>query len=292
MKKLNLNLSFGSDPEFCLWSVTKKKIVSSIPVLKKYKHNPIKLGDNINFYADNVLAETSFPPVANTEGMIDRLRTVFTRIQESLGDKYRLLPKASHVYDADELKEKKAWEAGCDPNFNVYDGTMNPPADFEAGNGLRSGSCHIHIGENEGKLSTFEMREAIIKLMDIYVGAASILFDKDDSAAARRALYGKAGEFRMCPYGAEYRVLGPFVLRSPKTIELTFDLVNHALSHIDNGTDQDALKLVKENDVIVAINNNDKQLAEKVLIKAQLPASLMKRVKQDYNPDFYQDWKI
>lgn len=286
-----LRPSLGSDPEIMCYSVEEKKIVSSIPVLKRDKNNPIDLGDGIKMYADNVLIEASFPPSKNRASMVKLMRTVFTRMQEKLGDKYRLLPKAAHVYSNKELKAEYGIDpmiGGCDPSFNVYRMEINDIPNFQGG--LRSGSFHIHLGHN--RLLDFDTRVSAVKLLDIFLGCSSVIFDKDETALNRRDLYGKASEHRMPPHGVEYRCLGPWSLRSPKTTALVLDLADYALESLRSGKELDIINSVDENNVQEAINTCNPVLAKKVLVQAGMSGELMTRVEASYKPDFYKDWKI
>ena len=61
-------------------------------------------------YPDNVLIEARFPPCNTKEKFLNKFKTVFSRIQEKLGDKYKLVAKAAHNYDKEELKDPKALE--------------------------------------------------------------------------------------------------------------------------------------------------------------------------------------
>lgn len=296
-----LKVTFGADPELMLFSTEENKIVSSIPVLKQDKNNPIDLGDGIKMYADNVLVETAFPPSKTKEGMLTLMQTVFSRMQEKLGDKYRLLPKAAHIFEPAQLKIEHGidpFEIGCVPSIDVYEQAVLMPNGFP--DGLRTGSFHIHLGnqdynkkKNGGHFLTFNSRENTIKLMDVFVGCASILFDKDESSVTRRKLYGQAGNFRITPYGIEWRTLGNYALTSRTLTEFVLDLVGHVVSHVNNGTEQDILKLVDPTVVREAINTCNIKLAEDILIKALLPANLLAAAKADYGvPDFNKSWGI
>lgn len=297
--KPNLKVTLGSDPELLLFDRHQNKIVNAIPVLGHDKHDPIDLGDGIKMYADNVLVEAAFPPAESKDGIVAMMREVFERMQRRLGDRYSLVPQASHVYDDSELGERHpdnvAWQSGCSPNFDVYERVANLPADFTSG--LRTGSFHIHVGNADydqkiksDKLLTIESKEQAIKLLDIYVGVPSVIFDRDPTSAARRALYGKAGEFRMTAYGIEYRVLGNFPLRSPAATALVFDLVDLALDHVRNGTEEACLSLYDPADVKRAINDHDIKTAE--LLCAALPDNLREAIHQDFNADFNSAWQL
>lgn len=290
-KRIELDVSWGSDPETHL-ALANGQIISSIPVLKRDKHDPIDLGDGIRMYSDCVLVETSFPPSDTKAEMIERLKVVFTRMQEHLGDEYRLIPQAAHEYQPHELEPSYGIDprvAGCEPSYSAWNRSINTPPDFQGG--LRSGSFHIHLGHDA--LKEHEMRIKIVKLVDIYLGCASIIYDKDPTAKARRRLYGHSSEHRLPPHGVELRIMGPWSLRSPKTVELTLDLVDHALEMIRVGKDDEVLAAISPDDVQGAINDHNEGLARKVLSQAALPSALMKRVEQDRGAlDLYRDWQL
>lgn len=288
MKDNLMGMTLGSDPELMLFDNTKGKIVSSIPVLKRDKHDPIDLGDGARMYADNVLVETSFPPSTTKEGFVESIRSVLRRMQGNLGNNYRLVPQASHIYDSEELQDDKAKESGCNDNFHVYEGTKGPPPKFT--NGLRTGSFHIHIGHEN--LLDFDNKDRAIKMLDIFLGCGSVIFDRDETSAARRALYGKAGEFRPTKYGIEYRVLGNFALRSPKTTELVVDLVARSIGHVLDGTADGVIASIPQEDVVNAINSNMKGMAKSVLLRAGIEKDLFDRVTKTYEPSLYHAWGI
>jgi hypothetical protein len=202
-----MKITFGSDPELMLVDNQRGgKIVSSIPVLKKDKKDPIMLGNGVKLYADNVLAEIAHPPVNTSEEAVDKFRSIFAMVKEFLGSRHSLLAQSAHVYGLDELGPKKddnwAWATGCNPNLDAYAERENPKVNFN--DGLRTGSFHIHLGHE--KLKTMFEKADAVKLMDVYIGCASILFDRDNTSPLRRQYYGRAGEFRATPYGVEWRV--------------------------------------------------------------------------------------
>ncbi len=284
------SITLGSDPEMMLFDNNEGKMVSSLRVFKgRDKHRPINLGDGIKMYPDNVLIESAFPPAPSIADMMVMLKTVLVRMAEQLKGRYSLVAQSSHVYDKSELRGKKPWEIGCNPNHDCYSEGLNPTANMATG--LRTGSFHLHLGHP--MLNTIHEKRAAIKLLDIFVGCSSVLFDKDETSPARRKLYGRAGEFRPTPYGVEYRVLGNWALRSPQATELVWDLVAHAASHIDHRTIGDVLKSVGPIHPQLAINDNDKIMAFRVLDKAGLPATLLNRVTRNYeSPELYKAWGI
>jgi hypothetical protein len=303
----NLIATYGSDPELMLFDRQANKIVSAIPVLQHDKHNPIDLGNGYKVYSDNVLLEAQLPPAKDKRGFIGSLQTVLRLIQRQLGDRYLLVAQASHIYDEKELGPKPAvmhgelpveWEIGCNPSLNVYEKRAFKPEPFS--DGLRTGSFHIHLGNADWrlpdppskKLLLMSSKEEAIRLLDIFVGCASVLFDRDESAPARRALYGRAGEFRTTDYGIEYRVLGNYVLRSPALVELVVDLVDHVLNTMRNNLEGDIISSVHEDTVRHAIDDYDTKTAECVLRLAALPDKLLARAKKNYGADLYKAWRL
>lgn len=298
--------TFGSDPELMLHDLHLNKIVNAIPVIKHDKHDPVKLGDGIEFYSDNVLTEVRFPASDDKVGFIGWLRKSFQKAQEFLGDRYALVPQASHVYDIDELGPKpkvmfgklpEPWEIGCNPSFDAYAEDVRVPAPFK--DGLRSGSFHLHLGnadfvKGEGKLLDMPSKVQAIKLLDSLVGVPSILINQDETSLARRMLYGKAGEFRPTPYGIEWRVLDNYALRSPQLVELIFDLVQHALVVIDQDAEREVLDTTDLRLVRSAIDTNNKVLADMAMRRSGLSNALMKRVNDmaKYEPDFEKEWAL
>jgi len=294
IKKISDLLKFeaGTDPECMILDVEQNKIVSSIPILKRDKHKPIDLKDGFKCFCDNVLIECSVPPAKNKKEFIKNLRTVFTRMQETLGDKYKLMPKASHVYDKQDLEPSyniDPMEIGCHPSINVYAMEQKLPPAFNGG--LRTGSFHLHFGHKLFK--DFQTRLNTIKLLDIYVGLSSIIFDKDESSAARRQLYGEAGQFREQKWGLEYRVLSPYALKTPKLVDLVYDLADYSFNHVRHGTDKAFVNSFNADKIQKAINTCDVELARKLLSQVGMPKELMERVEENYGElDMHKQWAI
>ena len=284
------NLTWGSDPEFMLFNQDENRMVSAIPILKNNKHRPIDLGDGIRAYADNVLVEASFPPQNSKTDIINTLGEVLCRIQEKLNKlgNFKLVSQSAHYYDNDQLQDSAALEVGCSSNYDAYGECVNPSYPFK--DGLRSGSFHIHLGND--KLRDFDIRHQAIRILDIFLGVPSVIFDKDKTSNTRRQLYGKAGEFRPTNYGLEYRVLGNYALRSPKLTDLVFDLVNHAMGHVENNTQLNVIKSFDPEMIKHTINKSDIKLARSIMKKTDLPKKLIDRIEKKYNTDMYKAWKI
>ena len=286
-----MKITYGADPELMLIDVQEERVVSSIPILKRDKYNPIKLGSNAQMYCDNVLIEFAFKPCTSKTHFLNRLQNTFQIAQTLLGDRIRIFPKIVHEFDDIQLQKEyniDPKEIGCNPSHNAYTLEVNEAIPFDSG--IRTGSFHIHLGSE--KLRDVRTKISIVRLLDIFVGCSSIIFTKDETAKYRRKYYGRAGEFRYTPYGIEYRVLDNFALLSPKLTELVMDLTNYVLKIIEEEKQKIIFDLIDIAQVIEAINTFNSKLAEEILIKVKLPKHLMNRIKNIYKIDFYNDWNL
>lgn len=286
-------LTFGSDPELFL-ADNKGNIKSSIPILKRDKHNPIVLDKNrkIALFADNSLGEFSFAPSKTKEEFINQYRTAFKKGQEYVGNKYRFLVKSAHTFKDNELEAAfgiDPSQIGCNPEYDFYEVKMKDLGEFE--NNMRSGSSHLHIGHND--LTNFDKRHEALRTLEIFLGSSSVIWDNDPSSLERRQKYGRSGSFRPTDYGFETRFMSNYMLHSPKLVDLTYDLIKYSLGHVFRGSHKEILKSINEKDVQNAINHCDKKLAHKILVKAELPEPLMERVYAKQKPyNFHKDWEI
>lgn len=96
----------------------------------------------------------------------------------------------------------------------------------------------------------------------MYLGVPSVLKDNDTK---RRSLYGKAGCFRLTPYGLEYRVLSSYFLSSKATLTWVWNGINKAIVAFNNRK-----KLAPANLVQKAINESDKETAEALVKEYKL----------------------
>jgi len=288
--------TIGADPELFVFSHGKDKIVSSIPVIKKDKHDPVDLGDGIKMYADNVLLETSFPPSDNKDGFIKTVKSALIKIQDWLGRDYSIVAQASHVFSEEDIGPKPAvmhgtlpveWEIGCNPSYDCYAQAERIPSPFATG--LRSGSFHIHLGSE--LLLPFENKDKMIRLLDLLVGCPYVIIDRDETSLARRMLYGKAGEFRPTAYGIEWRVLGNYALRSPALTELVLDLVHYTMEQMEHKNVDYILAHADFNLVQTSINTGNRTLAE-IAIKKWLPSGLVSRIHNAKPANMHEAWGL
>lgn len=157
---------------------------------------------------------------------------------------------------------------GCKPSYNVYG--VKPIEVDPIAYRKRSSGGHIHMGLGlpifEPFMNDPDNRQRLVPLMDIFVGAFSVLLDRDAGAAERRENYGRAGEFRLPKYGLEYRTTSNFWLRDFTLMSFVFGMSQIAISVLAEsltGKDIEAelVDTVDIEKVIQTINTNDFQLA-------------------------------
>lgn len=233
------NITIGADPELFIINTKTSQVVSAIGLIPGEKGNPYRSPDmpeGFGLEIDNILAEFNIPPVSigelgcddagvefihNIEYMKNYIKDYVSAKDPNLG----ILCKASMEVPDDQLKDPGALEFGCDPDFNVYTGSVNPKPEPTNTN-LRSAGFHIHIGYDN-----FNIDDSlnIVKRLDLYLGLTSVILDPDTK---RRSLYGKAGCFRLTDYGVEYRVISSAMMRNTEVLRQVWDMTcNKALSN-------------------------------------------------------------
>lgn len=220
-------LTFGTDPEFMLFK--DGQFFSAIPIMPGTKHKRHRVGEHYYYY-DNVMAECAVQPAKTTAEFITNLRTCLQQFAK-LVKPYQLVAQASQNYPAKELASEEAQQIGCDPEYCAYALTIAAPPEEEFRLGtLRTAGGHIHLGTPIGQQNFGCL--AIIRMLDLFLGTASIFLDKDKTTKKRKDLYGKAGRFRQPEWGTEYRSLSNFWLTSPKLVALVLDICAFAVRFV------------------------------------------------------------
>lgn len=256
--KLN-NVTIGADPELFIINEKTKRVVSSVGRIPGEKGNPYVADDmpaGFGLETDNILAEFNIPPVTTGEAFVNNIeymKQYIDKYVKNIDPDLGILCAASKMVDARQLNSEQALMFGCSPDFNVYTESENEKPDGSKTR-LRSCGLHIHIGYDNPNIDTSLM---IIKYMDMYVGLPSVLIDRDKR---RRSLYGKAGCFRLCPYGCEYRTLSGAMMKDVPTLQFVWTQVQKAIAACARGS-----RLANPENVIQAINNSDLELARKIV---------------------------
>lgn len=156
--------------------------------------------------------------------------------------------------------DPRAMEFGCDPDYNAWNGKMNPrPTSDDPG--LRSAGGHVHIGIEE-KLNQKE-KCRLGRLMDLHLGVPSVVMD---NGVVRKKLYGKAGAVRFKPYGLEYRTLSNFWVFSKVLNKWVWDSTERALDDFQKGRDVLDLEAI----ITSTINDNNTMAASSMIAEHSL----------------------
>jgi hypothetical protein len=254
-KTLITGLTIGADPEMFLYSETEEKFVPVCGLVGGTKKEPIPVTkEGHSLQEDNVMVEYTIPPCNTRQEFIDNIIFMKNHINDTILKPKGLISKciASAKFAFEDLQSDQALEFGCQPDFNAY--TFEPNVVNREDILLRTSGGHIHIGYNN---PSFPKNIEIVKALDLFVGLPSILLDTDTE---RRKMYGKAGAYRIKPYGVEYRVLSTFWTDNEKLIAWAFDSVQQAIDFVNMGG-----IITNEADIIHAINTSDAEAAEDIL---------------------------
>lgn len=260
-------VTIGADPEmFIIDTAENNKVISSIGMIPGKKGESFvdpKWAEGFGLETDNVLAEFNIPPctsrvefVTYIEFMKDYVRGFVKKVKAS----YDIQCVASRIVDADQLTTPESMEFGCDADYNVYTESVNEKPKCDDAN-LRSAGFHVHVGYDGFNTNT---SLHLVRMLDLFLGIPSILVDPDTK---RRSLYGKAGNFRLQPWGVEYRVLSSFMMSSDDLVSKVYNNTMSAINiYNDYGTIDIDPELVKH-----IINDNDKTKAKQVIKKYNIP---------------------
>jgi hypothetical protein len=115
---------------------------------------------------------------------------------------------------------------------------------------VRSSGLHVHCGYQDPEI---DRSLRLVLYFDAFLGLPSIIIDKDDK---RRTLYGKAGCFRLCKYGVEYRTLSSYFMKDEEHLRWVFIQVNRAIRAYNEGWTLPDGELVQD-----VINNSKEDVA-------------------------------
>lgn len=211
--------TIGCDPEVFLKK--EGEFVSACGLIPGTKSSPHRV-DNGAVQLDGMAAEFNTDPAESEEEFLYNVSNVLEQLQAIVPEhELSFSPVANFGTEYIASQPDEAKELGCDPDYNAYTGGENPSPD-EA-QPFRTGAGHVHIGWTEGAdlddPNHIEMCRMAVKQMDLYLGLPSLLWDDD---VQRREMYGKAGAYRVKPYGVEYRTLSNAWLKSPELRSLVY----------------------------------------------------------------------
>lgn len=203
--------TFGCDPELFIFDPDGQPVCAE-GLIPGTKYEPYKVEKGA-VQVDGTAAEFNIDPASSFAEFDDNITTVLKQLKGFLpkGFTLKAVPAVTFSEEVWDKIPDSAKELGCVPDFNAWEGGLNPPPDTSANPRTRCAGGHLHVGwTNDADLTDISHilnGQDLVKQLDYYLGAWSLQRDEDPT---RRALYGKAGACRFKPYGVEYRVLSNF----------------------------------------------------------------------------------
>ena len=221
-----MNILIGTDPEFFV--KLEGKLVSAHGLVEGSKYAPQEVKGGA-VQVDGMALEFNTDPASTKEEFSYNIHQVLACMRTLIPSEYEFdfSPVAHFGAEYIAAQPEEAKELGCEPDFNAYTGQVNPTPD--ANGDFRTAAGHIHIGID--RTLTVPEQQKLVILCDLFMGLPSLVWDIDTE---RRELYGKAGCFRVKPYGIEYRTLSNAWLQSVEVQEYVFDLATTAAKNLDN----------------------------------------------------------
>ncbi len=173
----------------------------------KINPHPVKSGA---VQVDGMALEFNIDPANTFNQFTSNINHVLSDLRKMVPKEYDMVAVPAVTFSDEVMAStpKEALILGCDPDFNAYTESQNGKP--EPSKGLRTAAGHIHLGWGEFNVNSEEHWNncvGLVKVLDRLLGVWSLTVDEDHT---RRCLYGKAGAFRVKPYGLEYRVLSNF----------------------------------------------------------------------------------
>jgi hypothetical protein len=250
-----MDFKIGCDPEVFVGDANGvRSIIGKIGGTKEYPM-PLPIGDGFAVQEDNVALEFNIPPSGSKAEFIHNLNKATKFLEQAVKDLHGLhfVKESAVSFPESEMYDPKAFEFGCEPDYNCWTGKVNPKPKAKD-KFLRSCGGHVHIG-----VDGLDARE-VGKGCDLVLGVPSVLMDQ---GFLRKSLYGKHGAYRPKSYGMEYRVLSNFWVVNPddKYREWVYDGVDRVLDMVNSGVEFNPYY----EDIVEAIDNNNQDIAKKLI---------------------------
>lgn len=258
----------GADIEVFLREKETKKPIPVVGLLGGTKANPrpIDGGEGFAVQEDNVMAEFNIPPAQSGKDFSNNIGYVLAYLTGFFANKgLEINIQGSEVFQPEQLGNPQARTFGCDPDFCAWTMEENEIDSFNPKlRTLRTAGGHVHVGFNriDGKALTLEEIILLVKLLDLHLSVPSVFVDKD---LRRKEFYGKAGAFRLKPYGVEYRTMSNFWCENDFYRGWVYEAVRTCIKQLSWGNHWEK-KFEQHRDLILsAINNNDERAASRIV---------------------------
>jgi len=243
-------ISVGSDPEFFIQDRDGRVVTSRgiVPGTKE-KPRPLIWGA---VHRDNVTCELNPLPADNEREFSDNFNNLKQEVETKLLSRkgMTLVTKTSHVFDEAQLDYKEARMFGCSGDSSIW-AHIQEPTVLDPFNNVRCAGGHAHIA-----IAGFTQRAIvpIVSRLDLFISVPLVLVDPDN---IRRQSYGKAGTFRIKPYGIEYRTPSNAWCKSDEIRRWVYRQVIRAVEYDDS----EVLLSDTVNMMVSCINGSDQQKA-------------------------------
>lgn len=270
-------LKIGSDAELFLANAQGEPVpVCGLVGGTKEEPLPVLGGNGYAVQEDNVMLEFNIPAASNADEFKDSMCLMLSYLTIEMRKKaLDIQPVSYKMFRASDLESAQARTFGCEPDFDVWGRKPNKPPSPEqladsAGRMPRCAGFHIHVSYNDGPEGpSLETSEYLVKALDLWLGLPSLFID---TGTNRRKMYGRAGCFRLKPYGVEYRVLGSGLLY-PAVFPWIYKSVYSAAAWLNAQTPEHTdmnLHGVAEY-IVQAINAGDLRRAESIMHSFGVP---------------------
>ena len=213
----------GNDPEFFYMSQRNTPIAA-----EKFLEPKAVTGHYVTkIYFDNAAIEFAIAPRSCLMELNNEISVAVDALRSRLSQK-KLSTKSERISfrSAEKIskitlnKYDSVRMFACRPSLllegethTVHHPEVNPFEELR-----RSAGFHVHIGEYDKKAEFNKQVTYAVKLCDLLAAIPAIFLDRDTERVQwrRQAIgYGVAGEFRIQPWGYEYRTLGSWPLSHP-----------------------------------------------------------------------------
>lgn len=266
-------ITLGADPEIFLTDPSGKPWgARDCSTGTKEEPEPFYGG---GLQVDGMALEYNIAPAETIDQWIDYHSDILDRMEQRAIEQDLQICDASLLDFTDYIAEGEPTEDelifGCDPDLNAGTGCENKMPDNDGSIKFRTTGGHVHVGMCQWGIldhNQLETARVLVKMLDATLGLWSVL---NDDGLERKKLYGKAGAFRVKPYGFEYRTLSNFWVFKKSYMEYVFTTVTKVMTLPTTLMFSIASRIESIYPQIEqAINTNDRDLARKLLAEVEL----------------------
>lgn len=223
----------GSDVEFFVRN-SLGDVIPAYTVIDHDKNDPI-VNQDIKLYYDNVLLEFNIPPCKSIREFIENIESGINFAESKIRPHF-LDTSASTYFSPEFMSDSRSQVVACDIEYNAYN--MQPNyfiQDALKNTSMRTSGGHLHLsGVSSDSISDKTKYPLFVYMLDLFLGISSLLVEKDQTQKDRRKFFGKAGSFRIKPYGIEYRVLSSWWTRKPEYCGLVYRICEFVFEFMNN----------------------------------------------------------